>query len=1008
MSRPSGPPLAFPVRSLGPLLLALAAPFASAQKAALLGDHVRIYYDESMVPHVVGDTDEAAFYGLGYHHMMEYPIGTLNMLWRFSGRMAEVAGESYLDEDRLLRLWEFPALAEQHAQELQDRDLLRFVDAYVQGVEAGRAWWRGDHGVERSDRLDGLLDAMLAVEIDPVPDWANPIFSPYGAYDDPQLPGHMRKVLNRFFQCEQRVTRHHVLALGLAVNSFFLYRSNPVSVDVLASQSQQQSALAPVDSPVIAGTGGGAVHSNGWMVSPALSSSGNTQVFIDPHVPVNELAIRPYIAQVWGDTYRATGLTMPGYPAVYEGYNPFLSWVMTGPSRPVVARNRWQVTLNDDNQLGFEFTHGANTDTVLLERVEETLRYFDPVTCELEDYLDVRHYVPVHPAEPPTLGFRRYPVLPDEGNPPAPGAVIEFQQASFTTQGCPWTFCYGMGRARDADADVTAVLDEALMIFGDGVNLMVADRDGNMRYHLMSRPPAQGAAVPPALYDEQAILDGADLGWRWTAYLGIDDLPQIGPENLADSPEVWINNNATPDKVETSRFEEADLTAFPAYVVPQHTLTTWRQRRAEELLRPLSAIDLDFQQTVVGVDVRDTWMVLMWPFFQQAPTLWPGPLTPDMLDFLAWVEAYRQYDATDAFDPGSNFDAHVFSRVTVYTTLLRSYYEDHLAFLAGGGGLTPLQQSFGVDPEHPLFTNPGGFGVGGYAPNIEAMITALTRTAALWRQGSGPQGLHNQETLHDLSALLVHDPWSDPRYDSDQDPLWDPLMGGTKVTRWGHVNLRVGTPHYLLPPKRAAIEATGGSGGDPIAILQAYLFSALYPPNLLGLPFAELQEPFYQHAARVLPLPGTTDSLFVVKHKAVIDHAEAPKGYQELLYRFDADGAKFYYHPHSTGSNTLFNVELLPPLDPGGPGRPAFAFVLQAFGGTEVTVADLLDDGRFAYQQRFAPSQDFADGRWTRVFTQEDALGHPRYRLRYVPLPLVKLHGIDPGPPPPPAPAPGG
>ena len=83
------------VQGRGLLLLVLAVLLGSfdpihAQKTRHIGKQARIFYDEHMIPHVLGQSDEAAFYALGYHHMVDFPIATLNALWLHSGRMAEI------------------------------------------------------------------------------------------------------------------------------------------------------------------------------------------------------------------------------------------------------------------------------------------------------------------------------------------------------------------------------------------------------------------------------------------------------------------------------------------------------------------------------------------------------------------------------------------------------------------------------------------------------------------------------------------------------------------------------------------------------------------------------------------------------------------------------------------------------------------------------------------------------------------------------------------------------
>ena len=880
---------------------------AAAQKTKPLSERVDLYYDAQMMPHVIGESDEAAFYGLGVHHMREFPIGTLNTLWLSSGRMAEVAGESYLDEDRLIRLWEVPAIADRHARELAQAKLWPLIRAYVRGVEDGRAWWRMEDPA-LSTRLDALLGPAFEMNFDRVPDFMNPVFSPFGGHGDPQVPEQIRRVVDRLFSEDMPITESHVVRLGVVLNSFFLLRGNAVSVDVYGSAL---AALAPPAGPSILPETPESLASNGWMISPPAMSSGRALLYSDGHVALNKLQIRPYMIQIRGRRYDATGISMPGYPGVYAGYNDSIAWLVTALPSAAVARNRWEVVLEasaDPDDLRFHYAHPGGSEEIALERIDETLFYFDTQTAGLGFFTDTRFYVPVHSSEHPDLGFERYPVPAPDGV--LPGETITFEQAAFTSEGSPWHFTLGMGRARSAGADVDRVLDQGRILFGNGLNLMVADASGSFRYEYMGRYPVQGAAVVPDEVSEQDPLEGHDLASRWQGYHGRDELPSIGPADVTSAIEVWSNNNVTPDRVEAVRFDDQQLANYPAYMVSHSSVTTWRQERVDELLAPqLGAIDRDFVEREVGYDRTDLWMRALWPFFESAQGL---SLAPDPLldDFLVWMNEYRSMDENDVPNAAFDFVAHTYSRVTLYGVILRSHYESeleriHADDLAGGGaGLTPEQLALGVDPLHPLFVDPSGFDIANYGPNVDAMLSALEDVAALWELGDHVTGLRNQTYLEGISPLIAGDPWSDARYGTQQDARWAGIIAGSKLTRWGHVNMTVLTPHYLRPPKSSTITKLAGIGAPGAQLFQSYLFSALDPPSLQTLSFTTTRDPFYAHDVVVRPIGGVRDALFFVNHKAHFQ-GTTPKGYTESLYDWGANDT-FAYHPQTAGSQTLF------------------------------------------------------------------------------------------------------
>ncbi len=935
-------------------------------------DQVEIVYDDNLIPHVFGTSDEAALYGLGYHHVLEYPIGTLNMLWLSSGRMAEVAGGSYLDEDRRIRLWEVPRIAERHRGELADAGLLPLLEAYVRGVEAGRAFWRDGGTPETSARIDALFGPQGEIFVDPVPDYLNPLFSPFGPFNDPTLPQQMRAVVDRLFAEDMAVTLDHVLRLGVTVQSFFLYNPNAAPQTVLppigsaaplvAQGSAEQETMRPLNDS-------GTPMSNGWMIPGGAALFGRPIVLSDSHVNFNRLHLRPYLVQVAGSSFQSTGLSLPGHPGMINGFSERIAWTVTA-SPPAVSQNAWTVQLESSenaDELFFAVDAESGESTQSLEKVLDPIDVFDPRTGTVSTFVDTRYYVPQHSTESKDLGFDRYPVIPTSSNAPRPGDVIRFEQASFTAEGSFWEFTLGMGRAHDSH-EARDVVERARPIFGDGNNLMIADRDSNLLYVLAARTPIQGDGVPEAEFRADALLDGGSLGQRWRGIHPFEEMPILGPVDLSHENEVWINNNVTPDRIVDGRFTEEDLADFPAYMVPRESVTTWRQERARDLLMRLPFKLPPLYSELVGRDMTDAWTKEMWPLFEQTDALVAGGLSANARLFVDWVNEYRDEDEWGGHNPHYDFVAHRFSRVTVYTVVLRSLYERALE----GTTSTELQATLGTDPLHPALEDPYAFDPVAYAPNLAAMRAALENTTGLWLLGSGPNGLSNQAQLAGLSASIPGDPWADERFSTDRDPHWLGVLPGDKVTRWGHAHMIALTPHAPDIPGAADL-------GPSIPLFQGFLFAALQPAFLSALPFPFLRLPFYAaQTPRVLPIGGTDQSLFTTKHQQVLS-GPPPNGFDQSIYRSSPQDF-FNYHPHTSGSQTLFSVQ----LQPSGWWWPApWTLFLQAVGGTEITKPDLFGDGLLAYQDRYANLEAFSRGWWGFLKTKRWFLGAPTHVLSY-------------------------
>ncbi len=96
---------------------------------------VEIVRDHSNVPHILGETDEDVFFGLGYAHAQDR-LWQMTMLRRTAqGRLSEMFGRRTLKIDDLLRRLDIYALA-QAAVPHQDERTRTALSAYARGVNA--------------------------------------------------------------------------------------------------------------------------------------------------------------------------------------------------------------------------------------------------------------------------------------------------------------------------------------------------------------------------------------------------------------------------------------------------------------------------------------------------------------------------------------------------------------------------------------------------------------------------------------------------------------------------------------------------------------------------------------------------------------------------------------------------------------------------------------------------------------------------------------------------------
>lgn len=97
---------------------------------------VEILRDANGVPHVYGETDADAYFGSGYMQATDRLLQMELTRRRALGRRAEVLGESYVDDDRTLRIMNIPRWAELNRRQMLVEEPAQYelVQAWVAGI----------------------------------------------------------------------------------------------------------------------------------------------------------------------------------------------------------------------------------------------------------------------------------------------------------------------------------------------------------------------------------------------------------------------------------------------------------------------------------------------------------------------------------------------------------------------------------------------------------------------------------------------------------------------------------------------------------------------------------------------------------------------------------------------------------------------------------------------------------------------------------------------------------
>ena len=137
------------MRFLVSLLLAAACSSASTRGADPLADQVTIYRDTFGTPHIVGDSEEGAFFGYGYAQAEDHLEDMMIQYRDAQGRRAEVQGINALgagylhfipyeyrwDGDYLQRLLRTKATVAANRKKIEP-DVYKILDAFARGVNA--------------------------------------------------------------------------------------------------------------------------------------------------------------------------------------------------------------------------------------------------------------------------------------------------------------------------------------------------------------------------------------------------------------------------------------------------------------------------------------------------------------------------------------------------------------------------------------------------------------------------------------------------------------------------------------------------------------------------------------------------------------------------------------------------------------------------------------------------------------------------------------------------------
>lgn len=279
---------------------------------------VEIVRDNASVPHILGETDEDVFFGLGLVHAQDR-LWQMTMLRRTAkGRLSEIFGSRTLPIDELMRRLDIHSLAVASV-EAQDAYTRRALEAYAAGVNA----WLAE--VSTGARGRGAPEFWLF----------EPVIALWQPADSIAIGKLMALRLSEHLRDE--VLRTRISSVLPEARMFDLFPEMPADgvtgtsdLATLFGTAVLRHAAASgpgiqLSSAALPGAEGG---SNAWAAAPERSAAGATLLANDPHLEFTAPSIW-FLARLELATGGVIGGTIPGMPVVLTGRSGHLGWALT-------------------------------------------------------------------------------------------------------------------------------------------------------------------------------------------------------------------------------------------------------------------------------------------------------------------------------------------------------------------------------------------------------------------------------------------------------------------------------------------------------------------------------------------------------------------------------------------------------------------------------------------------------------------------------------------------------
>ena len=354
--------------------------YSANLKFPQLKEKVDVYFDERLVPHVIAEQNNDAYFVQGYLHakfrlwQMEFQI------YAASGRLCELVGKKALSLDRDKRRLGMVFAAENSLKEIEkDSETAAACDNYTAGVNA---------------YIESLNESTLPLEYKLLgyrPEkWTNLKTATFVKYMAFELAGSENDfeytnaksvfssgdfdklypiIMDSVDPIVPKGTVFPKPGIGLKI---------PASADSLYYDTKDSTTIDEQKPDANNG-------SNNWAVNGTKTKSGYPILCNDPHLGLN-LPSLWYEMQITTPTYNAYGVSFPGAPFIIIGFNDSCAFGVTSAERDV--RDYYEIKFKDDSRKEYWFDSQWVKTNFRIEKIKLKGEH---------DYLDTVAYTNIGP-----------------------------------------------------------------------------------------------------------------------------------------------------------------------------------------------------------------------------------------------------------------------------------------------------------------------------------------------------------------------------------------------------------------------------------------------------------------------------------------------------------------------------------------------------------------------------------------------------------------------------------